>query len=101
MPTGGNSNSDLGQFGEEEEKLQQEKQAQLKDDFVADNEKGPDVMLCGSTSLATDPGSDPVTPTVYVSGPFIATTAADSVSDDTGSEDSRMNSDREPLLENQ
>ena len=101
MQAGGDSNSSLGQLGEEEEKLQQEKK--LNEDHTMprdiDNEKimGPDVMLCDSTSLATASLSfDSVTKTTETIN--IATAAADSISDDTGSEDSRMNSDREPLL---
>ena len=99
MQAGGDSNSSLGQLGEEEEKLQQEKK--LNEDYTMhiDNEKivNPDVMLCESTSLATAPLSfdsgAKTTETVNRT-----TRAADSISDDTGSEDSRMNSDREPLL---
>ena len=89
MPVGGNGNNGLQQLGEEEEKLQQEKK--LNEDYTVDintdNEKvvGPAVTLCDSSSLATAPLSiDPVNKT-----------AADS---DTGSEDSRINSDRESLL---
>ena len=104
----GNNNSSLGQLGEEEEKLQIEKN--LDEGFTtaliihADDEKvvDPDVMLCDSTSPATAPLSfDSVpktTETINISGP-IATTSANRVSDDTGSGDSRMNSDREPLSE--
>ena len=86
MPVGGNGNNGLQQFGEEEEKLQQEKK--LNEDYTVDintdNEKvvGPAVTLCDSSSLATAPLS-------------IDKTAADS---DTGSGDSRINSDRESLL---
>ena len=104
----GNSNSSLGQLGEEEEKLQQEKN--LDEGITtaliihADDKKvvDPDVMLCGSISPATAPLSfDSVTKTtetIDISGP-IATASANRVSDDTGSGDSRMNSDGEPLLE--
>ena len=96
MQAGGNSNSSLGQLGEEEEMLRREKKLN-EDCTMPDNEKmaGPDVTLRDSTSLATASLSfDPEA--INTNGP-IATTAADS---DTGSEDSRMNSDREPLLEN-
>jgi hypothetical protein len=93
MQAGGNSNSNLGQLGEEEENLREK-----KDYTMPDNEKivGPGVTLRDSTSLAgtAPPSFDP--DAINSSGP-IATTAADS---DTGSEDSRMNSDRAPLLEN-
>ena len=97
MQAGGNSNNCLGQLGEEEEQLQQEKK--LNEDYTThtiDNEKvvGPHVMLHESSSLATAPLS--LDETIHMSNPS-ATTAADS---DTGSEDSRMNSDKEPLLEN-
>ena len=100
MQAGGDNNSSLGQLGEEEEKLQQEKK--FNEDYTMhniDNEKimVPDVMLCDSTSLATAPSSfDSGTKTTETVN--ITTTAADNVSDDTGSEDSRMNSDMEPLL---
>ena len=96
MPAGGNSNSCLGQLGEEEEMLRREKKLN-EDCTLPDNEKmaGPGVTLHDSTSLATASLSfDPEA--INTSDPT-ATTAADS---DTGSEDSRMNSDREPLLEN-
>ena len=98
MQAGGNSNSSLGQLGEEEEMLRREKKLN-EDCTMPDNEKmaGPGVTLHDSTSLATASLSfDPEA--INTSDPIcIATTAADS---DTGSEDSRMNSDREPLLEN-
>ena len=96
MHAGGNSNSSLGQLGEEEEMLRREKKLN-EDCTMPDNEKmaDPGVTLRDSTSLATASLSfDPEA--INTNGP-IATTAADS---DTGSEDSRMNSDMEPLLEN-
>ena len=106
MQAGGNSNSCLTQLGEEEEKLKQEKKR--NEDYtmhIVDNGKvvGPAVTLHDSSSLATTAASlslDPVTKsanTVYDVSGHTATNAADS---DTGSEDSRMNSDREPLLDN-
>ena len=108
MQAGGNSNSCLRQLGEEEEKLQQEK-VDVSEDHNIDNGNlkivGPAVTLHDSSSLATAAAPlslDRVTnlksaDTVYGVSGHTATNAADS---DTGSEDSRMNSDREALLDN-
>ena len=106
MQTGGTSNRHLRVLGEEENELYNQKQngevhstTTLTLDY--DNKKfssvGPEAILSGSSSLATVSSNiDMVTKAVYVNGP-IATAAADS---DIGSEDSRINSDKEPLLEN-
>lgn len=112
MQAEGNSNRCLRQLGEEEEKLQREKKVDVSEDYTIhniDNRNlkvvGPAVTLHDSSSLATAAAPlslDPVTnlksaDTVCGVSGHTATNAADS---DTGSEDSRMNSDREALLDN-
>ena len=113
MPTGGTSNSYLRMLGEEENELYNQKQLEKTHLTTTltlgfDNQKllstciGPEATLSASSSLATvSRNIDAVTKATnsYVSDPM-TTASTDSVSDDTGSEDSRMNSDREPLLEN-
>ena len=111
MPSGGNIGNSL-RIGEEEKELYLQKQ--LDKDLTTfappasmysnyDNKKpsniGPELVLSDSVSLPTDSSINPVTETtenINVSIPMAAT-AADS---DTGSEDSTMNSDQQPLLDN-
>ena len=112
MPAGGNSSGSLRIFGEEKKELCEHKQ--FNKDLTTlvlsmsmynnyDNKKpsstDPKVVISDSTSLATVPSIDPVSKTIEninVSGPKTAA-AADCVSD---SEDSRINSDKQLLLDN-
>ena len=112
MPTGGTVNSCLRVLGEEENELYNQKHVERVHPATTHSldfgdkkfsSIGPKATLSGSSSLATvsnNTQSDAITKATCISDP-VTNSAADSISDDTGSEgDSRMNSDREPLLEN-
>ena len=109
IQAGGTSNSSLRILGEEEKELYEHKQLDKDSTTLTppvsmysnyDNKKPSNIDPDpDSISLPTDSSINPVpetTENINKSIP-IAATAADS---DTGSEDSTMNSDKQPLLDN-